>query len=114
MKEDRHSKHNKKRKIVGISLYSKDQALMREKYGRILTGTQIKDIVLKGEFIERTVVTNKTPLNSEVHNQLKKVGNNLNQLAHIANAKKDTPQEAVLLRELRELRQVTKLIRDLL
>lgn len=112
--ENRHSKHNKKRKMIQISLYSKDQAIMKSKYGMLLNATQAKDILLIGEYTQRIVEINKTPLNSDVHNQLIRIGNNINQLAYVANARNETPQEALLLRELRDLKELVKLIRNLL
>lgn len=109
-KESKYTKHNKKRKIIAISLYSKDRELMKQKYGKILNATQAKDILLTGEFTEVKVNVNEDPALLEILKNLNKIGNNINQLAYIANARKEVPSEALLLRELRALHE----LRDLL
>lgn len=110
MKENRHKKHDKKRKRIQLSLYSTDLKKMKKKYGEILNARQVKDLIMTGEYTRRVMIFNETPMNYIVHNQLIRIGNNLNQLAYIANKENKTPVEALLLRELREIKEVRKIV----
>lgn len=110
MEESKHTKHNKKRKIIGISLYHKDQKIMKEKYGCIMNATQAKKALLIGEF---TVITrNEDPVLTQTITQLRKIGNNINQLAHIANAKNVIPAELVLMQNLSDIRKFINELRN--
>jgi len=110
MEESKHTKHNKKRKIIGISLYSSDLKLMKEKYGFIMNATQAKQALLNGEF--KVITRNEDPVLTESITQLRKIGNNLNQLAHLANAKNEVPAELVLMKNLSELRNLVNELRN--
>ncbi len=110
MEESKHTRHNKKRKIIGVSLYHKDQKIMKEKYGCIMNATQAKKALLIGEF---TVITrNEDPVLTQTITQLRKIGNNINQLAHLANAKNVVPAELVLMQHLSEIRKFVNELRD--
>lgn len=110
MKESKFKKHDKKRIRIQISLYSKDVNIMKGKYGLVLNATQAKKALLIGEF---TVITrNEDPVLTQTITQLRKIGNNINQLAHLANAKNVVPAELVLMQHLSEIRKFVNELRD--
>lgn len=96
-------RHNDKRKHIGVSLYENDRALMIKKYGKVLGGGEIKKIILNGEVIIK-VKQDNTDINILIV-QLRKIGNNINQLAHISNANNNHLLENKLMLELNELKQ---------
>jgi hypothetical protein len=111
MKENKYKKHDEKRQRIQISLYSGDLKVMKEKYGCILDATQSKSILLNGEF--KQITRNEDPVLSETITQLRKIGNNINQLAHIANAKNEISAELFLLNHLTELRLLVNELRKM-
>jgi phosphomevalonate kinase len=110
-KENKHTKHNKKRKVIGISLYAKDRELMKKKFGKVLNANEAKRALLTGECM--IITKNIDPEVSNAVVELKRVGNNLNQIAFLANAKKEIPSELILLQSLKEIKGVIKHIREL-
>lgn len=110
-KENKDKKHDSKRTRIQISLYAKDKSLMKTKYGKILTAREAKEILLSGELKVKT--RNVDPLLPEVLTQLRKIGNNINQLANLANAKKDIPATSLLKQELMNLHDIINQFNEL-
>ena len=109
--ESKHAKHNKKRRIIGVSLYHKDQQIMKNKFGKILSATEAKQALLYDECL---IITKKIdPEISKTVIELKRIGNNLNQLTFLANAQKNIPAELVLLEQLKEIKEAIKHVRGL-
>jgi hypothetical protein len=103
-KENKDKKHDSKRTRIQISLYAKDKLLMKTKYGKILTATEAKEILLKGEL--KLITRNHDPLLPEVRTQLRRIGNNINQMANLANAKKEIPAVSMLKLQLMEIHEL--------
>lgn len=85
---DRRQKYEQKRTRINLSLRAVDLKKMKEKYGRVLTASEVKEIVLEDAI--KIITKNRDPELSELIKQLSKIGNNLNQIARIANQKKDS------------------------
>lgn len=102
--ENKHKKHDNKRVRIPISLYHSHQIAMKNKYGFIPNATQARDMLLKGEVTVRT--RNIDPLLPEVLTQLRKIGNNINQMANLANAKKEIPSESMLKFQLMQIHEL--------
>jgi hypothetical protein len=101
---DKYKKHDLKRIRISISLYAKDKSLMNSKYGKILTATEAKEILLKGEL--KVITRNHDPLLPEAIIQLRKIGTNINQMANLSNAKKDVPAQSILRIHLLQLQEL--------
>ena len=110
MKESKFKKHDKKRIRIQLSLYAKDVNIMKGKFGFILNATQAKHALLKGEF--NLITRNEDPVLTETITQLRKIGNNINQLSHVANATNTIPAELVLMQHLSEIRKLVNELRD--
>lgn len=94
---------NKNRITLRISLNKKEQELMIKKYGVIPNSTQIKDVLFDEKVFIRQFIRDETK--EELIFQLKKIGNNLNQLAWKANSGYQVKQDLVdsILSELEQL-----------
>ena len=103
-KENKDKKHDSKRTRIQISLYAKDRSLMKSKYGKLLTATEAKEILLKGEL--KVITRNHDPLLPDAIIQLRKIGTNINQMANLSNAKKDLPAQSMLKMQLLELQEL--------
>ncbi|MCF8414635.1 MAG: MobC family plasmid mobilization relaxosome protein [Crocinitomicaceae bacterium] len=103
-RENKDKKHDSKRTRIQISLYAKDKSLMKTKYGKILTATEAKEILLTGEL--KVITRNIDPLLPEVRTELRRIGNNINQLANLANAKKEIPALSMLKLQLMEIHEL--------
>lgn len=99
--KNKHTKHDKKRVRIPISLYHSHQVILKDKLGFIPNATQARDILLFGEVNVKT--RNVDPLLPEVLTQLRKIGNNINQMANLANAKKEAPAEGILRMQLMQI-----------
>jgi hypothetical protein len=101
-----HRNHNKKRTIIGISIYEKDQIAMINKFGKILNGTEAKSALLNNQI----KIVHKTD-NQEAKLllvQLKRIGNNINQLAYQANVNNFKTIENNILLEFENLKVIIK------
>lgn len=112
MKEqNKHIKHNKKRKMIQVSMYHKDRKMMIEKYGKMLNAYEAKKVLLTNEIM--IIHQNKDPEISRAVVELKRIGNNINQLAYVANANMKIQEEFILLQQFREIKQIIRAIRSL-
>jgi hypothetical protein len=102
--ENKYSKHDKKRIRISISLYHSHQIILKEKLGFIPNATQARDILLSGHV--KVTTRNIDPILPDVLTQLRKIGNNINQMANLANAKKEVPAEAILKMQLMEIHEL--------
>jgi hypothetical protein len=102
--ENKHEKHNKKRIIIGVSLYHSHQVIIKEKLGFIPNGTEARDMLLFGEV--KVITQNIDPLLPEVRTELRRIGNNINQMANLANAKKEIPALSMLKLQLMEIHEL--------
>lgn len=110
-KETKYAKHNKKRIRITISFYHEHRVILKEKIGFIPNATQARDMLLFGEV--KIITRNIDPMLPEVIVQLRKIGNNINQMANLANAKKETPVEDVLRINLLKIREaITELTKQ--
>jgi hypothetical protein len=101
-----HRNHNKKRTIIGISIYEKDQVAMINKFGKILNATEAKSALLNNQI----KIVHKTD-NQEAKLllvQLKRIGNNINQLAYQANVNNFKTIENNILLEFENLKVIIK------
>ena len=97
-----HAKHNKKRKIIGVSLYEKDQKKMIQKFGKILNAREARIALLTNKI---TILEKKDNQDSKLMIlELKRLGNNINQLAHIANISEEIVLEHEIRVQLKELK----------
>lgn len=99
-----HKKHNAKRKTIQVSLYDNDRVKMIQKYGHLLNASEAKKILLQGK-ISIQIERDNTDLKVLIV-QLKKIGNNINQLALNSNANKKFILEGELRLELFKLDEV--------
>lgn len=109
---NKYKRHDAKRKRLSISLYKKDLAKMKSKFGKILTAAQAKEALLTGEYTERIVVIKDNPTDVQLMREMIKIGNNLNQIAHVSNSEKKISLEARLLNEITELNNLRIKIRN--
>lgn len=111
MEGNKYRKHDAKRKRINLSLYAKDIHAMKMRHGKILNSLEIKQLVLTGEY--KVVTRNIDPLLAESIVQLRGIGNNVNQLANLANAKMEIPTEFLLMRHLEEIKKTVNYLRRL-
>lgn len=110
-KETKHTRYERKRKRINISLKPVEQQKMRAQYGRLLTSSEIKEILFEGQIV--IVTKNSDPNLVELIVQLSKLGNNLNQLARVANQHKQfTPEHFIKLMSM-DLRKEIDRIRQI-
>lgn len=110
MNETKHIRYDKKRKRINLSLTPSEQRLFKTKFGKDLTGPEIKKLLLDGEL--KIITRNLDPNLAEGIKQLTGVGNNLNQLAYIANVKKDITAFIELKKLLDEIRATINFFRS--
>lgn len=103
-KESKYAKHNKKRIRITVSFYHEHRVILKEKLGFIPNATQARDILLFGEV--KVITKNIDPMLPETIVLLRKIGNNINQMANLANAKKEAPVEDNLRIHLLKIREV--------
>jgi hypothetical protein len=103
-KETKYDKHNKKRIRITISFYHEHRVILNEKIGFIPNATQARDMLINGEV--KVITKNIDPMLPEAIVLLRKIGNNINQMANLANAKKEAPVEANLKIHLMKIREV--------
>jgi hypothetical protein len=72
--------------------------------GLIPNATQARDILLFGEV--KVITKNIDPMLPETIVLLRKIGNNINQMANLANAKKEAPLEVNLRIHLMKIKEV--------
>lgn len=111
MEENKYRKHDAKRKRINLSFYAKDIQTMKMRHGKILNSLEIKQLILTGEY--KVITRNIDPLLAESIVQLRGIGNNVNQLANLANAKKEIPTEFLLMRHLEEIKITINYLRRL-
>lgn len=109
-KKETDKKHDLKRKRINISIYEKDEIQMKKKYGKLLSSTEIKNIVLEGEIVFKEKKDN-TSINLLIV-ELKRIGNNINQLAHRANESNRNILEIELKYQLNVLKNVVSDIKN--
>jgi hypothetical protein len=102
--ETKQQKHDKKRKKITISLYHSHELVLKQKLGFIPNATQVREILLNSEV--NVITTIIDPLLPEAVTQLRKIGNNINQLANLANAKKEIPAVSMLKLQLMEIHEL--------
>ena len=109
MIETKHTRYEKKRKRINLSLTVSEQRLFFTKFKKDLTGPEIKKLLLNGEL--KNITRNLDPNLAEGIKQLIGVANNLNQIANLANAKKDVPAFILLRQHLDEVRKTINFLR---
>jgi len=110
-KETKYDKHNKKRTRITISFYHEHQVILKEKMGFIPNATQARDMLLFGEV--KVITKNIDPKLPETIIQLRKIGNNINQLTNLANAKKELRVEVSLRIHLMKIREVIDQLKNI-
>lgn len=108
--ETKHTRYEQKRKRINLSLKAPEQRKMKEKYGCILTGAQVKEIVFQEHV--KIISKNRDPYLSDVIIQLTKIGNNLNQIAKVANQQKIVTVEIFAKLQVDEIKMVVTEIRN--
>lgn len=98
-------KYEQKRLRLSISLTQKEQQYFINSIGKIPTGFEIKKIAMEKPFI--TITKNVNPDLKELLYELKKIGVNINQIAHKRNAKFEV-NNIVLEQEITRLNELTK------
>lgn len=97
-----HRKHNEKRKVISISVYENDQKKMIQKFGKILNAREARIALLTNKV---TILEKKDNQDSKLMIlELKRIGNNINQLAHIANVSEEIVLEKEIKEQLKELK----------
>lgn len=109
MDQTKHTKYEKKRKRINLSLTTSEQRLFKTKFGKDLTGPEIKKLLLNGEL--KIITRNIDPNLAEGIKQLIGIANNFNQLVHLANAKKEVPTFIHLKKHLDEVRLTINFLR---
>ena len=94
---------DKNRRIIKASLNEEEQQRMIRKYGVVLSSSMLKDIIFSNNVIVRSVIRDETK--EELVFQLKKMGNNLNQIAWKINSNYDVDpvQVTELLNKINQL-----------
>lgn len=100
---------DKKRQIIKASLNENEQAQMITKYGVVLSSKMLKEIIFNESITVHTVIVDKT---KEEHIfQLKKIGNNLNQIAWKLNANYDVDPKGIKIL-IEEVKKAIKSINE--
>ncbi len=111
-RKETYKKHNAKRKKIQLSIYEADEKKMTARYGKILNATEVKKIVLEGVVVFKEKKDN-TSINLMIV-ELKRIGNNINQLAHRANESNRSLLETDLRFQLQVLNNKIELIDNLI
>lgn len=96
---EKRKKYESNRKILKTTLNLKEQESFLLKFGEFPNSVQLKEILLNGKMtiVKKQIITDLPIL----INNISKIGNNINQFVHLANANKKT-QDAQHLKELLE------------
>lgn len=108
--ETKHTRYEQKRKRINLSLKAPEQRKMKEKYGCILTGSQVKEIVFQDHV--KIITKNRDPHLIELIKKLTKIGNNLNQIAKVANQQKTVTVEIFAKLHVEEIKKIITEIRN--
>lgn len=110
-KETKYDKHNKKRTRITVSFYHEHRVILKEKMGFIPNATQARDMLLFGEV--KVITKNIDPRLPETIVLLRKIGNNINQMANLANATKELQVDVSLRIHLMKIREVIDQLKNI-
>lgn len=102
---------NKKRKIITVSFNDKELKLFEKKYGDVLSGWILKEMAFKKKVTIHHVHFIHDQTKHELLFQLKKIGNNLNQIAWKVQINPN--HISGLENQLKEVEKVLKKVEDL-
>jgi hypothetical protein len=95
---NRYKEHDEKRRRIWLSVYKDQEKKLLKKYGKTLNASDVMEILLTSEFKIRY---QKDDIElRQIIVQLKKIGNNVNQIATLSNQKKEVIMYDVLLENL--------------
>lgn len=98
----RTKKYEKNRKQIKVSLNKNEIKKCNQKFGRLLTGREVKQVLLESKVI--IITKNYNPELPILINQIQRIGNNINQFVYIANKQKETVLAEELSRKMNEIK----------
>lgn len=99
---EKRKKYESNRKVLKTSLNINEQETFLLKYGDFPNSVQLKDMLLTGTFkITKRVTISDLPI---LINNISRIGNNINQVVHLANSKKQLDQVSLLQELLLEIK----------
>lgn len=105
---DRRIKYDSKRKRINLTITKSVEEKLISKFGKYPNANEVLQALLENKVTIYTKVTDTNLI--ALLNEFKKIGNNINQIAFIANATKQTPLYDQLNNELDELKTLIKSI----
>ncbi len=102
------SKYDSTRVKITVSLNKKEQEAMLNKFGKILSSPEAKEVIFKKNITYKN--TYSSPELSKCLTELKRVGVNFNQQTKLANAQNRVSEIAILETVKLELREIMRTV----
>lgn len=107
---DKQQNYRKKIKRIELTFNTNEYEILKKRFQNQIVSSDLKSVLLHGEY-QKTVI-NKNDELARLLIELKKIGNNINQLSRISNAQNNVTSANQLEKTLIDLTKTSSLIKQ--